>query len=180
MATDWCLKWSRNSLLLSCVENIINEDEFALLYELNNSKEIYPFWKYDKFDFENMDKAQCKREFLFLRSHTYDLKKKKNIPEKIVTCQRTVSSRVDALCILLKWLAFPCWYTNMVPTFGEKWNRIVPIYNHMLNYIYTQHHHRLQSWNQYFYSQQSLKSMLMSYMKKLHHLKTVLALLTVL
>ena len=116
--------------------------------------------------------------FSYVLIHT--IWKKINIPVKIVTCQRTVSSRVDALCILLKWLAFPCWYTNMVPTFGEKWNRIVPIYNHMLNYIYTQHHHRLQSWNQYFYSQQSLKSMLMSYMKKLHHLKTVLALLTVL
>ena len=63
-------------MLLSCV-NIINEDEFALLYEFNDSKEIYPFWKYDKFDLENMNKAQCKREFLFLRSRTYDLKKKK-------------------------------------------------------------------------------------------------------
>ena len=181
MATDWCLKWSRNSLLLSCVENIINEDEFALLYELNNSKEIYPFWKYDKFDFENMDKAQCKREFLFLCSHTYDLKKNKYSRENSYLSE---NSKFQSWCamhlILLKWLAFPCWYTNMVPTFGEKWNRIVPIYNHMLNYIYTQHHHRLQSWNQYFYSQQSLKSMLMSYMKKLHHLKTVLALLTVL
>ena len=67
-------KRATNSLLLSYVENIIDEDEFVLLYEFNNSKEIYPFWKYDKFDLENMDEAQCKREFRFLRSHIYDLK----------------------------------------------------------------------------------------------------------
>ena len=46
------------------------------------SKEIYPFWKYDKFDLENMDEAQSKREFRFLRSHIYDLKNVLNIPEK--------------------------------------------------------------------------------------------------
>ena len=49
MATDRSLKWARNSLLLSYVENIVDEDEFFLLYKLNNSKEIYPFWKYHKF-----------------------------------------------------------------------------------------------------------------------------------
>ena len=73
MATDRCLKRARNSLLLSYVENIIDEDEFVLLYELNNSKEIYLFWKYDKFDLESTDEAQCKREFRFLHSHIYDL-----------------------------------------------------------------------------------------------------------
>ena len=67
-----------------------------------------------------MDEPQCKREFRFLRSHIYDLKNVLNIPEKIVTCQRTASSGVDALCILLKRLAFPCRYTDMVPTFGNK------------------------------------------------------------
>ena len=150
MATDRCLERARNSLLLSFVENIIDEDEFVLLYEFNNSKEIYPFWKYDKSDLENMDEAQCKREFRFLRSHIYDLKNVLNIPEKIVTCQRTVSSGVDALCILLKRLAFPFRYTDMVPTFGRNETELCLIYDHMLDYIYTQHHHRLQSWNQHF------------------------------
>ena len=109
------------------------------------SKEIYPFWKYDKFDLENIDEAQCKREFRFLRSHIYDLKNVLNIPEKIVTTQLLVSSGVDALCILLKRLAFPCRYTDMIPIFGRNETELCLIYNHMLDYIYTQHHHRLQS-----------------------------------
>ena len=36
MAMDRCLKLARNSLLLTYIENIINEDEFVLVYELNN------------------------------------------------------------------------------------------------------------------------------------------------
>ena len=46
-------------------------------------------------------KLNVKREFCFLCSHIYNLKNILNIPEKIVTWQRTVSSGVDALCILL-------------------------------------------------------------------------------
>ena len=136
MATDRCLKRARNNLLSSYVENIIDKDEFVLLYELNNSKEIYPFWKYDKFDLENMDKAHCKREFRFLRSQIYDLKNVLNIPEKIVTCQRAVSSGVDGLCVLLKRLAFPCQYTDMVPTFGRNETEIIWVKSHARLYLH--------------------------------------------
>ena len=38
----------------------------------------------------------------------------------------------------------------MVHTFGRNETELYLIYNHMFNYIYTQHHHRLQSWNQHF------------------------------
>ena len=69
-----------------------------------------------------MDKAQCKLEFRFLHSHIYDLKNVLNIPEKIVICQRTLSSGVNALCIVLKRLASLCQYTDMVPAFGSSYN----------------------------------------------------------
>ena len=127
MATDRCLKRARWSLLLSYVENIIDEDGLVLFYELNNSKKIYPFLKYNKFDFENMDEDQCKREFCVLRSHIVDLQNVLNIPQKTVTCQRIVSSGVDALCVLLKWAAFPRRYTDMVPTFGRNETELCPL-----------------------------------------------------
>ena len=92
-----------------------------------------------------MDEDQCKREFCVLRSHIDDLKNVLNIPQKTLTCQRIVSSGVDALCVLLKRSAFPRRYTDMVPAFGRNETELCPIYNHMLDFIYTQHHHRLQS-----------------------------------
>ena len=41
------------------------------------------------------------------------------------------------LCILLKWLAFPCQYTGMVPIFGRNETELCLIYSHMFDYIYT-------------------------------------------
>ena len=38
----------------------------------------------------------------------------------------------------------------MVPTFKRNEAELCFIYNHMPDYIYTQHRHRLQSWNQHF------------------------------
>ena len=58
MATDRSLQAVRNALLFSYAENFIDEDEVLLLYDLNRSKYIYPFWKYEKFDLETMDEAQ--------------------------------------------------------------------------------------------------------------------------
>ena len=59
--------------MLKSILDITDGDEFVLLYELKNPKEIDPFWKYNKFDLDNMDEAQCKRKFCFLHSHVYDL-----------------------------------------------------------------------------------------------------------
>ena len=41
------------------------------------------------------------------------------IPEKIVCQQRTTCSGMEGLCILLKRLAYPCRYTDMVSRFGR-------------------------------------------------------------
>ena len=45
----------------------------------------------------------------------------------------------------------------MVPTFGRNETELCPISNHMLDYIYTQQHHHLQSWNQHFLQPPILK-----------------------
>ena len=47
--------------MLKSILDITDGDEFVLLYELKNSKEIDPLWKYNKFDLDNMDEAHCKR-----------------------------------------------------------------------------------------------------------------------
>ena len=48
-------------LLLAYDLRYIDEVEFAILYDLNktNSPEI-PYWQYDKFDLEGMNKNECK------------------------------------------------------------------------------------------------------------------------
>ena len=80
------------------------------------------------------------------------------ISGKIVCSQRTTCSRLEALCILLKRLAFPCHYTNMATRFGQNPTKLCLIFNTVLNFVYTTHHHRLSSWEQPFLSSENLAS----------------------
>ena len=57
--------------------------------------------------------------------------------QKTVTCQRTVSSGVDVLCILLKQLAFTCRYTDMVPTFGRHETTVPYLLSHARLYLHS-------------------------------------------
>ena len=150
MATDRSLKATRDAILVAYSFDVIDDFEFALLYDLNKSREIFPFWKFEKFNLESLDEAQCRTEFRFIKSHIYELAVALNMPEKIVTEERVTCTGIEGLCILLKRLAFPCRYTDMVPLFGRNQTEICLIFNHVLSLLYHNHHHRLSSWNQWF------------------------------
>ena len=46
MATNRSLRAVREQILFAYAENITDADEFLLLYDANQSKPIYPYWKY--------------------------------------------------------------------------------------------------------------------------------------
>jgi len=50
MATNRSLRAVREQLLVAYAEDMIGAEKFVLLYDANQSKPIYPYWKYDKFD----------------------------------------------------------------------------------------------------------------------------------
>lgn len=158
MATENSLKATRDLLLLCFVEDIIDEIELAVLLELNNSREIYPFWKFPRFCFASLDEAQCRTEFRFSKEHILELVRSLQIPERIVTVQRTTCSAIEGTCILLKRLAFPCRYTDMVPLFGRNQTELCILFNHMLSFVYTHHHFRLESWDQWFLQPEILQN----------------------
>ena len=62
------LRQTGEPLLLSHATEVIDEDEFLLLYEVNKSKNAgYPHWNYDAFDQDSMTDDECKSEFRFLK-----------------------------------------------------------------------------------------------------------------
>ena len=79
-----------------------------------------------------------------------------SIPEKVVSPQRTSSSGLEGLCILLKRLAYPCRYADMVSRFGRNPTEICLIFNEMLSLVFSTHHHRLESFEQPFLSPENL------------------------
>ena len=71
MATNRILRAVCEQILFAYAENIIDGDEFLLLYGANQSKPIYPYWKYNTFDVEMIDDEQSFIDFSFGTNDLY-------------------------------------------------------------------------------------------------------------
>ena len=159
------LRETRQLILASYAFDIIDDAEFFILTDANYSRELYPYWKFPKFDLDEWDDARCQTELRFSKGDLLDLKNALRLPDKIITEQRTICSAMEGLCILLKRLAFPCRYTDMVASFGRNPTEICLIFNTVLDFVYLHHHQRLQSWNQDFLQ----PAMLQQYADAIHN-----------
>ena len=157
MAAGYGLQSVRDVLLVSYFDDVIDDEEFTLLYEENYSRGIFPYWKYDKFDLDDWDEEECKVELRFYKSDLAVLLHALRFPDRFVCSQRAVCSGMEGLCILLKRLAFPCRFTDMVMRFGRNPTELCLIFNHVLDFVYQTHQHRLNSWNQPFLNTPALE-----------------------
>ena len=121
----------REALLLAYATDAIDAAEFALLYDANSSRELFPYWKFEKFD-----DTECRTELRFAKADIFSLLEVLRFPDKFVCSQRTVCSKLEGLCILLKRLAFPCRYTDMVSRFGRNPTELCLIFNTVLEHVY--------------------------------------------
>ena len=144
------LKSVREALVFAYFDDIIDDEEFSVLYEENVSREVFPYWKYDRFSFDDMDETECKVEFRFHKADLELLLYILGFPDKFTCSQGTVCTGIKGLCILLKRLAFPCRYSDMVFRFGRNPTGLCLIFNHVLDFTFEAHNHRLNSWNQPF------------------------------
>ena len=129
-----------------------------LLYDANKSREIYPYWNFERFNLENFDNVQCLTDFLIRKNNIFRLKECLQLPENIACSQRSTYESVEGLCIFLNTLSYPYRFTNMVPLFGHNPTEICLIFNDVLHFIYQHHHHRLQSWDLNFLQPRFLQS----------------------
>ena len=150
------LREVRDAILLAYDANVIDAEEFTVLHEANRSRELFPYWKAPKLDLDGWDNIECKTELRFEKSDLALLLEALRIPEKFVCPQRTVCTGIEGLCILLKRLAYPCRYTDMVSRFGRNPTELCLIFNTVLKYVYATHEHRLRSWDQPFLRPQDL------------------------
>ena len=57
---------TREALLLAYDEDLINDEEFLLLYNLNTSKKFdYPYWNYNRFDLDDCSDEECRSSLRF-------------------------------------------------------------------------------------------------------------------
>ena len=100
---------------------------------------------------------ECRAGLRFGKADVFLLLEVLRFPDKFVCSQKTVCSKLEGLCILLKRLAFPCRYIDMVSRFGRNPTELCLIFNTVLEFVYSSHHHRLESWNQPFLLPQVLE-----------------------
>ena len=107
---------------------------------------------------ENWTDAQCRTDLRFAKRDLPKLQNALRIPDNfVVSSQRTKCTGFEAMCILLKRLAYLCRYSDMISTFGRSKHELCLIFNEIQDFIYDNHAHRLQSWNQPFLNQASLQ-----------------------
>ena len=84
----------RDLLAVACFEDITDEDEFLLLWNLHESKIVdFPYEDYDRFDLDEMDDSECSAEFRVNKRDLPDLAAALQIPIEISLCAIAISSQ---------------------------------------------------------------------------------------
>lgn len=136
-------------LLLSHSDKYISDEEFILLYGINQSRNPdFPYWLYNSFDIMAVSEAECWGDFRMYRNDVLNLAHIFNIPDEIHCKNRTKCSGVEAFCIFLKRFAYPCRYGDMIQRFGRSVSESCLISNYIVDHVYNNLGHKLTNLNQ--------------------------------
>ena len=110
----WFLAWLHlkifdNFSFFTTTLIFINDEDFVLLYDIfSSSNPSFRYYKYACFDLNNMSDAECKAEFRFEKKDLPAVAEALQIPPSFKLLQRSIVSGMVGLCILVRWLAYPC------------------------------------------------------------------------
>ena len=142
------LRATREALLFAYCEEWLDDMEFVVLNELNASENLdFPYDSYDQFNLDDMDEAECIAELRFEKRHILQLEEVLQIPPLMKCNQRSVFTGTEGLCMLLKRLAYPCRYSDLIHRFSRPVPVLGMITNNVIDYIYDTHHHKITNWN---------------------------------
>ena len=141
----------RDPFTLYYSSEVINNEEFILLHDVFFSKSLnLAYEHYQRFSFDHMEPDECKAEFRFWKNDIPLLADVLQIPADLICSQGTIFGGLEGLCILLRRLAYPCRYSDLLQRFGRPVPELSMISNTVMNYIYENHQQRLTNWNQTF------------------------------
>lgn len=151
-------KEARDLLLVSYYNNHITVEQLLILLEENTSHNPeFNYEQYEIFDLETIPEPECRSNFRFDKADIPVLADVLGLPEKFRCYQGTTARKLEALCILLRRLAFPCRYADMIQMFGRPVAELCMITNEILDFIYERHGHRLTEWNQQLLNSENLQ-----------------------
>ena len=80
------LRAVRDALVTANAYELIDDDEFVLLYDAYSSKAIFPYWKFPKFDADAWSDVECHTELRFAKRDLDGLLECLGIPETMSSC----------------------------------------------------------------------------------------------
>ena len=137
---------TRERLLHAHSGNVIDEEEFVFLFDLNTSKNPdIEYRKYHNFDLNSYGDDNVVAQFRFMKRDIPRLRDGLDLPNEI-TCHfynDLVVDSTEALCNVLSRVTYPCRYVDMVPLFGRSVPQLSMIFNETTDLIDSSHNHRL-------------------------------------
>ena len=107
-------------IVIAYAEKVLTDEEFLFLYEANKPVNLeLPYYEYEELNLENISEAECEAEFRFERGDIERLADVLQLPPTFDCPQGSVCDRIEGLCILLRRLAYPCRYSDMVNRFAR-------------------------------------------------------------
>ena len=118
----------------------IDDNEFLVLWQVYQSKNPdFPYEDYGQFSLDEMNETECRAEFptdLPLLVHAL------GIPD-----QFTCAEGMEDLCMVLRRMAYPCRYSDLIPRFGRPVPVLSMICNPVVDLLFESHVHRITRWN---------------------------------
>ncbi len=99
-------------------------------------------------DFCKVTDEESVKHFRFLKNDIIRLAENFQLPEFVICNNGTKAERLEAMCIVLKRLAYPCRWTDLLSTFGRTEPELSLIFNETVRHIYTNFSHLLEDLNQ--------------------------------
>ncbi len=79
----------------------------------------FPYWEYAHFNLERVAEDDCRAQFRFKKEDMGRLLNALQIPDKVICPNGTIADGMEALCIMLRRMAYPCRLGDIVPLFGR-------------------------------------------------------------
>ena len=118
-----------------------------VLYDSCKPKNLdLPYNMYKSFALNKMEDDECVAEFRVRKRDIPLLGEVLQIPEVVICNQQSIADGMEALCMLLKRLAYPVRYSDKVPRFAYPLLVLRMIANEVLNHVYRTHQHRICQW----------------------------------
>ena len=101
-------------LLIAHNNSLLSDEELLLLLLDENSSENPQFncEKYERFDIDDIEEAECKAEFRVEKKDLHQLAEVLQLPNSFRRHQRTTADKLEGLCILLRKMSYPCRYSE--------------------------------------------------------------------